>query len=139
MACMSAAQKSSIDMLMYYDAKPAMFNGLFDFYSYRTLKGYYPFLWYGMLYDAVGEIRCESEPEGIYTLCGTMPDGKLLYIVTNYSDENSHEREIRVDFGRNGKYEIYRLDDMHSGTLADVCEDLTLKLSANSCILIKEI
>ena len=83
MACMAAAQKSSIDMLMYYDAKPHFFNGLFDFYTLGTLKGYYPFLWYGMLNDYPNEIRCEAEPEGIYTLCGADADGRLLCIIAN--------------------------------------------------------
>lgn len=31
MACISAAQNSSIDMLMYYDTRPSIFNGAFDF------------------------------------------------------------------------------------------------------------
>lgn len=43
MACVSVAQASPVDMLMYYDMRPAAFCGAFDFYTYRPLKGYYPF------------------------------------------------------------------------------------------------
>ena len=48
-------------------------------------------------------------------------------------------KEIKVDFGRNGKYEIYSLDAEHDGELIEVKEDLTLTLKVNSCVMIKEI
>ena len=68
-AVMTAAQHSSVDMLMYYDARPTVFNGMFDFYTLRPLKGYYPFLWYGMLYDMEAEIACTGDlPENLYAL-----------------------------------------------------------------------
>ena len=42
LACMCEAQKSSIDMLMYYDARPSAFNGMFSPFTLEPLKGYYP-------------------------------------------------------------------------------------------------
>ncbi len=40
-ACMSACQNCrDVDMIMYYDARPGTFNGLFDFYTMEPLKGY---------------------------------------------------------------------------------------------------
>ena len=33
MACISSAQQSSIDMLMYYDTRPSIFCGAFDYYT----------------------------------------------------------------------------------------------------------
>jgi len=57
MACICEAQKSdAIDMLMYYDTRPSVFNGVFDFYTVKPLKGYYPLYWYGMLYNMKAEI-----------------------------------------------------------------------------------
>lgn len=140
MAAISVGQKCrGIDMMMYYDTRPSVFCGAFDFYTYRPLKGYYPLFWYGKLYDMEGEVRCEAEPENIYTLCGVDKNGKALCIITNYSDENPTEKEIKVDFGRKGTYEIYLLDDKHDGELVKTTEALTFTMDGNSCMLIKEI
>lgn len=140
MAAISAGQKCpGIDMMMYYDTRPSAFCGAFDFYTFEPLKGYYPLMWYGKLYDAEGEISCEEEPENIYTLCGVDKNGKALCIITSYSDENPTEKEIKVDFGRKGTYEIYLLDDKHDGELVKTTEALTFTMDGNSCMLIKEI
>ena len=138
MACMTAAQHSTIDMLMYYDARPSVFNGLFDFYTLRPLKGYYPFLWYGMLYDMEAEVVCNNELPNIYTLCGVDKDGAPLAIITHYTDDdNAADKTVAVDFGVGGKYEIYLLDKDHNGELVAVTSDLTLTLQANTCVMIK--
>ena len=115
-AMMALAQKSSIDMLMYYDTRPSTFCGVFDMYSYEPLKGYYPLMWYGKFYDLENEIRAENKIENIYSLCGVDKDGKALCIITHYSDDdNAETKEIKIDFGRKGKYEIYSLDSEHDG------------------------
>ncbi len=62
MACMTEGQKSSVDMMMYYDTRPSPFNGAYDFYTLRPLKGYYPRYWYGMLYDMKNEVRSLEDP-----------------------------------------------------------------------------
>ncbi|MBQ8526583.1 MAG: hypothetical protein IJ460_07710 [Clostridia bacterium] len=140
MACMSAAQHSSIDMLMYYDARPTGFNGLFDMYTYRPLKGYYPFLWYGMFYDMEKEVLCEDNIDNIYTLCSVDSDGKVLSIITYYTDDdNAGKKSFSVDFGREGRYEIYLLDKEHDGELVKTTSELDFTLKAYSCVLIKEI
>ena len=88
MACICAAQDSSIDMLMYYDTRPSVYNGAFDFYTYEKLKGYYPLYWYGMFYDMEKEIKAENQIENIYSLCGVSKDNKVLAIVTHYNVED---------------------------------------------------
>lgn len=140
MACMSAAQGSSIDMLMYYDTRPSAFCGVFDFYTFAPLKGYYPLYWYGMFYDLDAEIKCETESENIYTLCGVYENGKTLSVITYYTDEEGRfDKELKLDFGRSGNYEIYLLDEAHDGEMVKTTNDLTLTLAANTCVLIKEI
>lgn len=140
MACMTAAQHSSIDMLMYYDARPTGFNGLFDYYTYRPLKGYYPFLWYGMFYDMEKEVLCENCIENIYTLCGVGADGKLLSVITYYTDDdNAPDKDFAVDFGREGRYEIYLLDSEHNAEPVGEVTNLEFNIKPSSCILIKEI
>ena len=140
MSCMTCAQHSSIDMLMYYDTRPSPFNGVFDMYTYERFKGYYPMMWYGKLYDADHEIICENDPKNIYSLCGIKNDGKTVTIITYYTDNENEaeEKQISVDFGRGGVYKIHLLDEEHDGE--EICEtsDLTFTLKPNSCLLIEE-
>jgi len=140
MACMSVAQASPVDMLMYYDTRPSTFCGAFDFYTYRPLKGYYPLKWYGMFYDMDAEIKRENEVDSMYSLCGCDKDGKILSVITYYSEEEDMpDKEIAVDFGKDGKYEIYLLDADHDGELIKTTSDLKFNLKVQSCVLIKEI
>ena len=141
MACIGEAQKSTIDMLMYYDTRPSAFCGAFDFYTYRPLKGYYPLYWYGKFYDMDHEVRCENQPENIYTLAGVDKNGKALATVTYYTEEDdtAKDKEVAVDFGKEGEYEIYLLDADHDGELISTTKDLTFTLKPCSFILIKEI
>ncbi len=141
MACITAAQHSSIDMLMYYDTIPNSFNGVFDFYTYEPLKGYYPLMWYGKFYDTEYEVVCDDSPENIYTLCGVKKDGKALSVVTYYTDneQEAESKEINVDFGRRGTYKIYLLDEDHDGEEISETSDLALTLKPNTCVLIEEI
>ncbi len=140
MACMTAAQHSSIDMLMYYDTRPSIFCGAFDYYTCEPLKGYYPFYWYGMFYDMDHEVICENELENIYTLCGVDKKGKTLTVVTHYSDnDNAEDKEIEIEFSRKGTYEIYALDEENDATLIKTTDDLRFTMNVNTCILIKEI
>ena len=134
------AQKSSIDMLMYYDTRPSVFNGIFDFYTYEKLKGYYPMLWYSDFYKLEGEVRAENEVDKIYTLCGVSDSGKVTAMLTYYTDnDNAPNKEIELDFGKDGKYEVYLLDKEHDGELIDTTDKLLFNMSVHSCLLIKEI
>ena len=140
LSTMALSQISPIDLLMYYDTRPSAFCGIFDYYSYEALKGYYALYWYGMFYDTDAEIRSENVLENVYSLCGVKPDGKLLCALTHYSDDdNAEAKEIRLDFGRAGTYEIYLVDEEHNGELVATTSDLTLTLPVHACVLVKEI
>jgi len=140
MSVISEAQPSSIDMLMYYDTRPGGFNGAFDFYTYEKLKGYYPLMWYGKFYDMENEVRAENKIENIYSLCGVDKDGKALCVITHYSDDdNTEAKEVKVDFGRKGNFEVYLLDSEHDGELIKTTDELNFVLSNHTCILLKEI
>jgi hypothetical protein len=141
LAVMCLSQKSDIiDMLMYYDARPCAFNGLFDIYTYRRLKGYYPFLWYGKFYDLEYEVRSECDPEDIYTLSGVDKDGKTLTVVTYYTnDDNAPDKTVNIDFGRAGTYEVYYLDDSHDPNVKVISTTTKFTLPRCGSVLIKEI
>ncbi|MBR5508266.1 MAG: hypothetical protein IKV88_09480 [Clostridia bacterium] len=140
MACISASQRSSIDMLMYYSTIPHIFCNAFDLYTYEPRKAYYPLYWYGMFYDMEGEISSSENIENIYSLCGIDRNGKTLTVITHYTDSDNEEpKDIFVDFQRKGRYEIYLLDKDNDGSLIGITEDLHLTIDANMCIMIKEI
>lgn len=50
-SCMLLGQSAPLDMLMYYDASPGIWNGMYDTRTLRPLKGYYPFKMFRTLYD----------------------------------------------------------------------------------------
>lgn len=138
MATMAAAQHSDIDMLMYYDARPSAFNGMFDFYTLRPLKGYYPFLWFGGLYD-MEEVLCENEIENMYTLCGVDSQGKTTTIITYYSDNNAlADKDLMIDIGKDAEYEIYLLDGTHNAELVKTTKELAFTMKVNTCLMVKE-
>ena len=140
MACISASQRSSIDMLMYYSTIPHIFCNAFDLYTYEPRKAYYPLYWYGMFYDMEGEISSSENIENIYSLCGIDRNGKTLTVITHYTDSDNEEpKDILVDFQRKGRYEIYLLDKDNDGSLIGITEDLHLTIDVNMCIMIKEI
>ncbi len=140
MACIIEGQKSSMDMMMYYDTRPSAFNGAFDYYTLRPLKGYYPLYWYGMFYDMKNEVRTSDSIDNIYTLAGVDENEKVLSIITYYTEyeETAEDKTFTVDFGNRGEYEIYLLDETHDGELVKVANDLTLTMTPNSCVLIKQ-
>ena len=140
LAAMCACQRSDIvDMLMYYDARPCVFNGMWNFYTLRALKGYYPFLWYGSFYDLAAEVRSESDPEDIYTLAGVDGDGKVTAVVSYYTDDDAAlAKSISVDFGKSGEFEVYYLDDAHDPKKAQMVTSLNFEMLPNTCLYIKE-
>lgn len=141
MACISEAQAvDSIDMLMYYDTRPSAFCGAFDFYSYDPLKGYYPLMWYGQFYDAAKYVKCQTEPENIHALCGVKENGKIMCVITHYSeDDEAAPKDVKLDFGREGKFEIYLLDSDHDGELVGATKSTEFKMPCQSCIFLKEV
>ena len=93
-----------------------------------------------MFYDMRYEARCDVQPENVYTLCGVDENGKSLAVITYYTDDDSvADKAIAVDFGKDGKYEIYLLDEDNDGKLVKVTSDLSFVMRRNSCIMIKEI
>ena len=139
-AAIALAQASTIDMLMYYDTRPSVFCGAFDLYTYEKLKGYYPLCWYGKFYDMEKEIPSENKLDNLYSLCGVDKEGKVMSMVTYYSDDDSSgNKQVCLDFGKTGKYEAYLVDEDHDGELICTTEELEFDLKRNSILLIKEI
>ena len=138
-AVISAMQAAPVDLLMYYDTRPSSFNGVFDFYTARPLKGYCPMLWYGGFYDMTEELRADETPENLYVLCGRDESGRVRCMLTYYNEDDTlPPMTVTPDFGPGGEYEICRMDAAHDGELVAVTDDPTVTLSVGSCVLIQQ-
>jgi len=117
-AVMCRSQKSPIDMLMYYDARPTTFNGMFHpEISSVCLKGYYPFKAFNELYKLGDEVKSETV-QNFYT-CAARKDDEAAIMVVRYADSDSPELELKerlkinmYDFGK-AIVEYYVLNEEH--------------------------
>jgi len=142
-ACMCASQDSDIDMLMYYDARPCAFNGLFDFYTLRPLKGYYPFKMFNELYRAGFQIECENNISDIYTIGAIDSDKNGYVMLTYYTDEDNQPSKV-IHIQSQGleykKAELYLLDQVHNDEwikTLDVSGTVEIEMEPNTVALIK--
>jgi hypothetical protein len=102
-ACMSAAQEAPVDMLMYYDARPCAFNGLFDFYTYRALKGYYSFVAWSKLVDLGTQINVDTgNRKGIYATGATDGKGKTGILISRYFADDELPETMPLTIKVNG-------------------------------------
>ena len=139
-ACILAAQNTSIDMMMYYDTRQSVFCGAFDLYTCEKLKGYYPLYWYSMFYDMEKEIPASTSIDDVYALCGVGRDGKAIVQVTYYTDEDdASNKEVGIDLGREGSFEVYLLDAEHDAELVATTDKLEFNMKPLTALLIKEI
>ena len=141
MGMICESQASSIDMLMYYDTRRSAFNGVFDFYSYKPLKGYWALAWYGQnYYDLENYIPQKKKEKDLYTLCGTDKDGKITCIVTHYSEnDRTKPKRVKLDFGRAAKFEAWLVDEDNDAKKIRVTKNLEFDMKVHSYILLKEI
>ena len=133
-------KKTDIDMLMYYDARPCAFNGIFDGFN-TPLPGYYAFLWFADLKDNGVEIRGEELPENIYALATKSADGKVMAALTYYAerDDELPVKKIAVEFGGVRGFEVSVLDGESGRITTYATRDLLFDLKPLSTIFIKEI
>jgi len=113
-AVMALGQKESIDMLMYYDARIGSgFNGMFDFYTLRPLKGYYPFVMFSALYDIKNEVESSTSNDELFVTAAADKTRKAAMVSHYCLDKGASEKEVTIDLGdgSNGEWQIETLDD----------------------------
>ena len=81
---------------MYYNARPSAFNGMFDFYTYRPLKGYYPFVMYSKLYALGTSVQSTSDDENLYVTAARSDDGYAVMLTHYRVDKQPDEKEVTV-------------------------------------------
>ena len=143
-ACMAAAQKNpNIDMLMYYDARPCAMNGMFDFYTMRPLKGYYPFYIYANLYEMGNQVKSVSDDKDIYVV-SAKNGNKAGIMITYYSEDDGNTPKFVTvnvnghDFS-NAKIHITDVNQTMGENLVNKFDNgkITLRLERNSIVYIE--
>lgn len=109
---MSALQKTSLDMLMYYEGRPCLWCGLFDAATLAPLKTYYVF----KAFDEVKKLKdcvLSIDDEDVYSIAST--DGEdCAVMISRYSDEELKKEKVvvKIDNAPKGsKVEFYLLDE----------------------------
>ena len=123
---MCVGQKSTLDNLMYYDARPCSMNGMFDTDFLTPLKGYYPFLMFSSLYKLGTSISTSCECEEIYSTAAT--NGKDAALLVSYfnDDDNAPEKQVEIEFTNLPDFKVanaeyYLLDESHDNEL--ICSE----------------
>ena len=138
--CMCAGQNIGLDMLMYYDARPTVFNGMFDFYTLRPLKGYYPFTAFNRLYRLGKHYSSVSDDSDIFiTSAGDGKDGRAVMVVYCTDDDKAKSRGVTLSGDDFSKYS-FRLLDKHLdleeiSIAADTDGSIQIELLPNSVLL----
>ncbi len=118
---MCVEQYSSLDMLMYYDARPCGMNGLFctDFVC-DCLKGYYPFRMFNELYK-LGNCVCASSDDSDIYVCAACNGDKAAVMLSYFNDDdNSPSKKVHIDLSQfDSTAKIYLLDKEHDMELVN--------------------
>lgn len=130
-AFMCHKQKQPIDKLMYYDARPSTFNGMFDFYTLKPLKGYYPFVMFSKLYDLANEVYSSTDEDNLFVAAASDGNRRAAMIVNYNIDKNDAPKnvEIKLNGLGNGKLRYYLLDEYNT-----MCE---IAFPENGCIVMQ--
>ena len=113
-------------MLMYYDARPSAWNGLFDLGQIGkvTTKGYFPFVMFNTLYRLENCVHTEYDHPYTYA-CAAKKEDEAAVVFTHFNDDDTTvPQEISLDLsdfgGNNGtQLEVYILDDCHDLELTE--------------------
>ena len=130
----ATVQNTSIDMLMYYDARPCGFCSLWEPFYYDFYKPFYSMAAFNKLYRLGTQVEITSDDKDVYALAATNGEKKAA-VVTYYTYEaDMPEKHVTVEL--DGDYDIYLLDETrdleHIGEASGVC-GITLK--PNSVVL----
>ncbi len=109
-AALCTAEDLPIDKMMYYDARPCGFCGLFKAFTYERYKTFYAFTLFNKVYGERHRVKAESDDGDIYVLAAK--DEKCAGIITYYTfDEAAEKKQITLDIGSLAR--LYLLDKDH--------------------------
>ena len=141
-AVMAAAQEEPLDMLMYYDARPSIWNGLFSFYLHTPLKAYYSVKAWGVLASLGNACKLDCDVPNIYAAAASGEDGKMA-LISYFTDEDAPcTKTFPVEIAGMGDIlHVYLLDEEHDMTeVGTICADggkFSLTMEPNTVVVLK--
>ena len=145
-AVMCTAQlKTTVDMAMYYDARPSGFNGIFDFYTMEPLKGYYPIKMFSELYALGTQVECINDMKDIYALGAMNDNGQSAFMIARYEDDDNVTETktvtVKIPELKNKTLECAVVDDIYTNKIDTVNTNengcLELNMKPNSVFFLK--
>lgn len=111
------AQASPLSMLMYYDARPSAFCGLFEAYSYRRLPTYYAFEMFDKLAQLGTYVRAPYRANDVYS-CAATNGVESAILLSHFNDDDSTKADtVKLHIKGAGDKPVrvtcYLLDDTH--------------------------
>ena len=106
----------TLDMMMYYDAAPCSLNGLFDFYTWKPIMGYWAIYAFSDLCELGTSVRTAGDDPPIYVTAARGSSGELAMLVSYYAAEDGGEDksiEIAVDGTDQVQAEVFTVDSPH--------------------------
>ena len=143
-AGMISGQSAPVDMLMYYDARPSNWNGIFD-RLYSPLKTYYVFKCWAKLAELGTVVDVDIHGKiGLFAL-GAEKDGKIGVLLSRYFEEDKLPGRLPVTISlKDGDLrgaKLYLLDETHDLTETsyrmDKAGNLLFDMKANTVVYLE--
>ena len=114
---MSIAQNEKLDMLMYYDARPSSWNGIFASLG-EVYKPYYTFLAARDIVKLGNAATCECD-ENLYAIAATNTNSSAMMLTYYNDNDESGDKTVRIEVcgakrGECVKAEFYLINEKHS-------------------------
>ena len=139
-ACMCEGQRVGIDMMMYYDVRPCVWCGLFDYHTLRPIWGYYVFRMFADLYEMGNAVECTAEGKDLYAVAASDDNGERAVMISYFTnDPDAEEKSISLT-GFGGTADVYLVDENHySENVKRLDTDKEkLVMSPNSVVMIRK-
>jgi len=137
-AVLCKAQDAPIDKMMYYDARPCAFNGIFRAFTYDKLKTFYSFVLFSRLYEQKHRVKATSDDKDVYVLAAK--GEKYAALITYYTYDDRAEKKsitVNLDNSHGGVLRTYLLDKDHNADMIcqhSVHESFSVELEPNSVL-----
>ena len=139
LATMCDAQNGTVDLLMYYDARPTIYNGLFDFYTLEKLPGYYPFYSFASLYEKHNQVEATSDDKMVYTLAATEGDTTSAVVCYYTNERGTEKKTISLDMKNMSDKKLYYILVDENNTFTEIFpEGNEIELLPNSFVFITQ-
>lgn len=118
---MLACQESPLDMLMYYEARPCSWSGLWNTDGLTPLKAYYSLVVFDVLAQLGTWVKADNRVDDVYYCAATNGTDSALALTYFNDDDTSPVKRIKVGFEnvplKQSLAEIYVIDENNNLTL----------------------